>query len=79
MFRWADETSAHPTHDARRADLAQMYGFMDRNRNERLEWDEMPKRMQDSFGENFARADANADGGLDMQEFTANRQRVGSR
>jgi hypothetical protein len=80
MFRWADETSAAPTHDKERDDVAQMYGFMDRDMDGRLVPEEMPQRMRERFGENFARVDANADGGLDIEEFiAASRQRVSDR
>ena len=62
MFRWADETSAAPTHDKERDEGAQMYGFMDRDMDGRLIPEEMPQRMRERFGENFARVDANAAG-----------------
>jgi hypothetical protein len=76
MFRWAGERSNAQFHDPRRLGLRQMYGFMDRDMNGRLELDEMPARMRKNFEPDFASVDRNADGGLDVDEYiTAMQQR----
>ena len=80
MFRWTEERSEAPFDDRERLELRQMYGFMDRNMNARLELDEMPPRMRERFEPRFASADKNGDSGLDIDEFAAaSQQRVSRR
>lgn len=80
MFRWQDERSDAPFHDPRRFELRQMYGFMDRDMNGKLELSEMPPRMRQGFEPHFDTVDRNGDGGLDIDEYIgAMRQRVSQR
>ena len=68
-YSWAGETSDAPTHDKARAEYTQMVGFMDRDMDGKLAWQELPKRMKQRLVQGFKQVDANGDGGLDVEEF----------
>ncbi len=77
-FAWDDETSDHPTNDYRRSQLDQWFGFMDADMDGKLAWSEMPDNMKKRLGQGFKAADANGDGGLQLEEFAALQQRMAS-
>ena len=63
-----------PIHDPRRAEITQWFGFIDNDMDGKLVWSEMPDFMKKRLVQGFQMADANADGGLDVNEFS--RQRI---
>jgi hypothetical protein len=74
-YAWAEETSANPIHDQRRSELAQFFGFADRNMDGKLGWSELPDGLKKRLVQGFNVVDSNGDGGLDIDEFIAMQQR----
>ncbi len=74
-YAWAEESSENPIHDQQLSELAQWFGFVDDDMDGRLMWSELPDFMKKRLVQGFKVADANGDGGLDMQEFVALQQR----
>lgn len=70
-YAWAEETTAEPIHDRRRANLAQYFGFADRNMDGKLSWSELPDGLKRRLVQGFKLVDTNGDGGLDIDEFLA--------
>lgn len=70
-YAWVDETAAKPIHDKALADTYQWVGFLDRNMDGRLSWQELPERMKKQLLQGFKMVDANGDGGLDAPELYA--------
>jgi mono/diheme cytochrome c family protein len=80
QFRWVDETSEHQTHDPRLAEAKQSFGFLDRNIDGRVQWQELPPQLQQRFGQAFPEELRAPDRGLDLQQFIRviqQQQRVG--
>ncbi len=74
-YAWVEESSAQPIHDPQLSELAQWFGFIDDDMDGRLVWSEMPDFLKKRLVQGFAGADANQDGGLDLQEFALLQQR----
>jgi peroxiredoxin len=68
-FSWVKESSDNPIHDNEKADTAQFFGFMDRDMDGKLVWNELPERLQKRLLQAFKMVDRNGDGGLDLEEF----------
>lgn len=75
-YAWAQESSAAPIHDPRRAEIAQFFGFADANMDGRLSWRELPDGIKRRLVQGFNVVDTNGDGGLDIDEFMAMQQRM---
>jgi hypothetical protein len=75
-YAWAEETSANPIHDPQRAQIAQFFGFADRDMDGKLSWSELPDGLKRQLVQGFSAADRNNDGGLDIDEFLALQQRM---
>ncbi len=69
LFSWNDESSDQPIHDYLRMNVAQMYGFMDRNQDGVLHWDELGEEMKKSLESSFGELDKNGDRGLSLDEY----------
>lgn len=74
-YAWAEETAEQPIHDSRRSEIAQWFGFMDKNMDAKLSWSELPDSLKKRLVQGFKHADANGDGGLDIDEFLVLQQR----
>jgi hypothetical protein len=70
-FSWVEETSARPIHDNTRMDVTQWFGFMDRDMDSLVTWEELPPRMQKRMQQSFARGDRNKDNALSVDEYIA--------
>jgi hypothetical protein len=75
-YAWAEETSDAPIHDQRLSQIAQWFGFMDRDMDGKLVWSELPDSMKKRLVQGFKMVDSNGDGGLDLREFIALQQRA---
>jgi hypothetical protein len=69
QFRWADETSDRKTHDLQLARAKQMFGFLDRNIDGRLQWNELPPQLQARVAHAFPVEMRETDQGLDFAQF----------
>lgn len=74
-YAWVEESSSQPLHDQQLSELAQWFGFIDTDMDGRLVWSEMPDYLKKRLVQGFDSADANGDGGLDLQEFALLQQR----
>ncbi len=74
-FAWVEETADNPIHDSRRSEIAQWFGFMDKDMDAKLVWSELPDSLKKRLVQGFKHADANGDGGLDIDEFLVLQQR----
>jgi hypothetical protein len=70
-----NETSEAPILDKAFADTTQMVGFLDKDMDGKLSWQELPGRMKKRLVQGFKMVDTNADGGLDIQELYTMSQR----
>ncbi|MBM4202663.1 MAG: hypothetical protein FJ194_00740 [Gammaproteobacteria bacterium] len=70
-FAWAGETADKPIHEKGLADTYQWVGFLDKNMDGKLSWQELPERMKKRLVQGFKMVDANGDGGLDAREMYA--------
>ena len=75
QYTWVDETTANPIHDENRQETFQMVGFMDQDMDGKLAWNELPGRLKKRLADGIAAADANGDGGLDVDEILSLQQR----
>jgi hypothetical protein len=75
-YEWAEETSNAPIHDQRLSQIAQWFGFMDRDMNGKLVWSELPDSVKRRLVQGFKLVDTNGDGGLDLGEFIALQERA---
>ncbi|MEM7077220.1 MAG: redoxin domain-containing protein [Pseudomonadota bacterium] len=71
-----DETTEAPILDKERTETAQFVGFLDKNIDGKLSWQELPKRIKKRLVQGFKVVDANGDGGLDIDEMHALTQRM---
>jgi hypothetical protein len=74
-YTLVDETSEAPILDKAFADTTQMVGFLDKDMDGKLSWQELPGRMKKRLVQGFKMVDTNADGGLDIQELYTMSQR----
>jgi peroxiredoxin len=70
-FSWVEESSTQPIHDKARMDVAQWFGFMDKDMDSRLAWEELPPRMQKRMQKSFAYGDSDKDNALTIDEYIA--------
>mgnify|MGYP001207409703 FL=1 len=68
-YTLVDETSEVPILDKALADTTQMVGFLDKDMDGKLSWQELPKTIKKRLVQGFKMVDTNADGGLDIQEL----------
>ena len=68
-YTLVDETSEAPILDKALADTTQMVGFLDKDMDGKLSWQELPARIKRRLVQGFKMVDSNADGGLDIQEL----------
>jgi hypothetical protein len=77
-YSWAHETTENPIHDRQLAGVTQFIGFLDKDMDGKLAWDELPPQMKQRIGLGIVAIDTNGDGGIDIQEFM-NMQQLMSR
>ncbi len=68
-YTLVDETSEAPILDKPLADTTQMVGFLDKDMDGKLSWQELPGSIKKRLVQGFKMVDTNADGGLDIQEL----------
>ena len=68
-YTLVDETSEAPILNKELADTTQMVGFMDKDMDGKLSWQELPDRLKRRLVQGFNMVDTNADGGLDINEL----------
>jgi hypothetical protein len=69
-FRWRDETADHVIHDQSLQRVQQLFGYMDRNRDDRLETAELPAMLQRFVGPQLTLLDQDGDGKLGIAEMS---------
>ncbi len=69
-FRWRDETADHVIHDQSLQRVQQLFGYMDRNRDDRLEPAELPALLQRFVGPQLTLLDKDGDGKLSVAEMS---------
>jgi hypothetical protein len=67
-FRWRDETAAHLIHDQTLSRVQQMFGYLDRNRDDGLEAKELPMFLQRLAGSQLGVLDQDRNGKLSVAE-----------
>jgi mono/diheme cytochrome c family protein/peroxiredoxin len=70
-YRWRDETADHLIHDQSLARVQQMFGYMDRNRDDGLEAKELPALLQTFIGPQIPLLDQDKNGRLNVAELNA--------
>lgn len=68
-YSWVRETTANPIHDKQLSEVTRFIGFLDKDMDGKLSWDEMPQQFKQRLGLGIIAIDKNGDGGLDIQEF----------
>ncbi|MEC8346476.1 MAG: redoxin family protein [Pseudomonadota bacterium] len=68
-YTLVDETSEAPILDKTLADTTQMVGFLDKDMDGKLSWQELPGRIKKRLVQGFKMVDTNDDGGLDIKEL----------
>jgi hypothetical protein len=68
-FRWRDETVNQTIHDAAAIRVQQLFGYMDRNRDEQLATAELPLGLQRLIGPQVTRLDQDGNGKLSVVEL----------
>ena len=71
MFSWVDERADAPLHDHEHTEAVQWVGYTDRDMSGGVSMDEIPERMRERFVDTFEAGDANADGELSADEYSA--------
>ncbi len=74
-YAWQEETSAEPIHNKQLAQTYQWVGFLDRDMDGKLSWQELPQRIKKRLVQGFKMVDRNEDGGLDAVELYQMNQR----
>jgi hypothetical protein len=77
-FRWVDETSERPTHDTQLGRIQQLFGYADRNRDDRISVQELPEQMRPLLERAMGLFDINKDGALSTEELLALRALLGN-
>jgi hypothetical protein len=70
-YRWRDETADHLIHDQPLARVQQMFGYLDRNRDDGLEARELPALLQTFIGPQIPLLDQDKNGRLSVAELNA--------
>ena len=70
-YTYVDESTEAPIFDKALAETTQFFGFMDRDLDGKLSWQELPQRLKKRLVQGFKAVDTNGDGGLDIQEMHA--------
>ncbi|MEO6079947.1 MAG: redoxin family protein [Steroidobacteraceae bacterium] len=70
-FRWRDETADHVIHDQSLMRVQQLFGYLDRNRDDGITAAELPGMMQRLAGPGFLLLDQNGDGKLGVAELSS--------
>ena len=73
-FRWKDETTSNPIHDATKFRSAQMLGALDTDMDGGLEREELRGRTARQFEPAYQHFDANQNEALELEEFYAYQQ-----
>ena len=68
-YTLVDETTEAPILNKELAEMTQMVGFMDKDLDGKLSWQELPGRFKRQLVQGFKMVDTNADGGLDINEL----------
>lgn len=68
-YRWLDETSDKPSHNAGLMELSQAMGFMDQNVDGKIGELELLPRIKQQIGDKFTHFDTDSDGGLNLREL----------
>ena len=68
-YTFVDETTEAPILNKELAEMTQMVGFMDKDLDGKLSWQELPGRFKRQLVQGFKMVDTNADGGLDINEL----------
>jgi hypothetical protein len=68
-YRWRDETADHLIHDQTLSRVQQMFGYLDRNRDDGLEAAELPGMLQRLVGPQIGLLDADRNGRLSVAEL----------
>jgi len=76
-FRWVDETVEKPTHDTQLSRIQQLFGYADRDRDDRITAQELPREMR-GLERAMGMLDTNRDGGLSIDELMARRALLGN-
>ncbi len=76
-FRWVDETIEHQTHDTQLARIQQLFGYADRNRDDKITPQELPGEMR-GLERAMGLLDSNRDGALSIDELMARRALLGN-
>jgi len=74
-YTYVDETTEAPIFDKALAQTTQYVGFLDKNLDGKLSWQELPQRLKKRLVQGFKAVDTNGDGGLDIKEMHAISQR----
>jgi hypothetical protein len=69
-FRWRDETVDDVIHDPAALRVQQLFGYMDRNRDDGLEAAELPAALQRFVGPQLTRLDQDGNGKLSVAELS---------
>jgi hypothetical protein len=68
-YRWRDETADHLIHDQSLSRIQQMFGYLDRNRDDGLEAKELPALLQRLVGPQLGLLDQDRNGRLSVAEL----------
>lgn len=69
VFSWVDETAAQPIHENDRMQATQFIGFLDKNMDGLVHWEELGERMQQRMQGAFKNGDRNGDRALSVEEY----------
>ena len=78
-YTYVGETAEAPIHDKGLSRTAQYVGFLDRNIDGKLSWQELPRQIKKRLVQGFQAVDTNGDGGLDIAEMHVITQRMAER
>ena len=65
-YTYVDETTEAPVYDRSLAQTTQSFGFMDKNMDGKLSWQELPRYLKKRLAQSFKLADRDGDGGLSL-------------